>query len=314
MERRKRTWTKNKLLADPDGHPVLSVWKVPAYEAIFEDRDELGLFFNELRYLLSKDYSEIRNLPPSVLRLKKASLTKTREYNDYTILQKDLSRLCDLGYLKKEQRGYYVLVENPVAHHIKRLNEAAPTLIGAMKNVQVIATESLNLPEDSKKDVETLYSKLREEKAALIEPSLMEFWGGIDKSKLDLPQKIILKIRMEPLRKSPLLRRIIRRKLLITFNNGKRSYDIPASRRRNPEKLEQFIKIVQKHERLLGSFSTDFALGMYSYPDIFTEQYITKKGESLRDKLSVPLEQLSLILREYAKPLYIILSPPDDAT
>jgi hypothetical protein len=134
MKRRERKWTKGKLLKEPEKHPVLGLWGAKEVQLILKKRGEKGLHFNDLRFLLCKDYDLIKIPPKDWIAFSQEKLKKMREYNDYTILQKDLTKLCEIGFLRKEARGYYIHVESPVIRYIQDFNVAGRNLVGSSKN------------------------------------------------------------------------------------------------------------------------------------------------------------------------------------
>jgi hypothetical protein len=50
---------------------------------------------------------------------------------------------------------------------------------------------------------------------------------------------------------------------------------------------------------------------MYTYPDIFTEQYIAKKGEKFLDEMEIHQTKLQSLLMEFGKPCYVLLAPKE---
>jgi len=309
MKRRARKWTRGKLLKSPRKHPILALWEIPEVKKIIQKRGEEGLHFNDMRYLLCKDYRKIKRPPKEWNIFSHNILKNMREYNDYTILQKDLTKLCDIGFLRKEARGYYAKVKEPVMRYIKDFNFLGRDLIGSSEICDIVATEPIDITEDVEEGCEEIFKTIMDLRAATFEPKILDFWKKVDSSKLDLQQKILLRGELYPFTSSGYLKRVIKKECLITTKKGKESLDIPPFRKRNAEKLKKFIDQTRKHSKYLGDYAVKYALGMYSYPNIFTEDYIAKKGVKFMEELEPYLQRLQNLHSEFAKPCYVLLAP-----
>jgi hypothetical protein len=309
MKRRERKWTKGKLLKDPQKHPILGLWDIPEAKKIMEKRGEKGLHFNDMRYLLCKDFKHIKRPPKEWDIITAKILREMREYNDYTILQKDLTKLVEIGFLKKEARGYYTHVERPVMRYIRDFNFSGRNLIGSSHEVDIVATEDVELPEDVEIEGENLFKRITYSRDMAFESQVLEFWNKVDSSKLDIQQKILLRSELYPFTKNQHLKKIIKKKCLITTKKGREFFDISPFRKRTAEKLKKFIDITKKHSKSLGNYAVKYAMGMYSYPNIFTEEYISKKGKNFREELEPFMKQVKTIHIEFEKPFYVLLAP-----
>jgi hypothetical protein len=309
MKRRERKWTKGKLLSEPQKHPILALFYMPEAQKIIKKRGEKGLHFNDMRYLLCKDYNQIKKPPSEWNTLASNLRNKLREYNDYTILQKDLTKLCEIGFLKKESRGYYIHVEIPVMRYIQDINFSGRDFIGSSDECDIIATESFDVSEDVEFECGMLFGKIMTHRASSFEDRILDLWDKVDSSKLDIQQKILLRGELYPFTSDDHLKKVIRRKCLVTTNKGKESYDIPPFRKRNAEKLRIFIDKAKKHSNVLGDYTVKYAIGMYTYPQIFTEDYIKKKGHDFLDDMVLHQERLEDLILEFNKPCYVLLAP-----
>ena len=147
------------------------------------------------------------------------------------------------------------------------------------------------------------------QRAKIFEPRILEFWKKVDSSKLDIQQKIFLKSELYPFTRDERLKKVIKRQCLITTKKGRESYDIPPFRKRNAEKLKKSIDTAKKHSKALKHYIVKYAMGMYSYPNIFTEEYIVKKGSNFSDELEPYIRSLHSIIFEFTKPCYVLLAP-----
>jgi hypothetical protein len=311
MKRRERKWTKGKLLKEPEKHPVLSLWISPKVLSVMKMRGEKGLHFNDMRFLLCKDYKQIKIPPKGWSTFSEDKLKKMREYNDYTILQKDLTKLCEIGFLRKEARGYYTHVESPVIRYIQDVNVAGKNLVGSSKICDIVATDGFELSQDVEKRCGTLFSDIMEFRAKNFETKIIDFWKRVDSSKLDIQQKIVLRNELFPFTQSERLKKIIKKECQITTSKGKETFDISPFKKRNAEKLKMFINKTKKHSDNLGNFAVPFAIGMYSYPNIFNEKYIAKKGSVFLDDMEIYQRKLQNLISEFAKPCYVLLAPKE---
>lgn len=309
MKRRERKWTRGKLLKEPEKHPVLALWAKPEVLDLMKKRGEGGLHFNDMRFLLCKDFTMIKIPPKGLDAFSQNTLTKMREYNDYTILQKDLTKLCEIGFLRKEARGFYIHVESPLMQYIQDFNVAGRNLVGSSKRCDIIATEAFELSNDVEKRSEALYSEIMEFRAPNYETKIIDFWKRVDSSKLDIQQKIILRNELFPFTESDRLKKLIKKECMITTKKGNEVFDVSPFKKRNAEKLKIQIDKIKKHSNDLGNFAVTYAIGMYSYPNIFTEQYIAKKGPKFLNEMEIYHTKLQSILTEYAKPCYILFAP-----
>jgi predicted transcriptional regulator len=309
MKRRERKWTKRKLLKEPRKHPILSLWERPEVQKITNKRGEKGLHFNDMRYLLCRDFKLIKRPPKEWKVFSDKELKAMREYNDYTILQKDLTKLCDIGFLRKESRGYYSRVGRPVIKYIQDFSSSGRNLIGSTENCDIVATDDIELTEDVEKQCEDLFKNIMDSKALTFESKILDFWDKVDSSRLDIQQKILLRSDLYPFTRNEILKKLIKKECLITTKRGKESFDISPFRKRKAAKLKKFINITKKHSKSLGNYDVKYAMGMYSYPNIFTEDYITKKGKDFKGELEPYIRQLQTILLEFEKPCYVLLAP-----
>lgn len=309
MKRRQRKWTKGKLLREPQKHPILALWERPEILKIMNIRGEEGLHFNDMRYLLCKDFGQIKRPPKEWSVFSEKALKGMKEYNDYTILQKDLTKLCDIGFLRKESRGYYARVERPVMRYIQDFSLLGRNLIGSTEQCDVVATEAIELTEDVEIECETLFKRIMDSRAQTFESNILDFWNKVDSSQLDIQQKILLRSELYPFTRNEQLKKLIKKRCLITTVRGKESFDIPPFRRRNAEKLKKFIDLTRKHSKALGNYAVKYAIGMYSYPNIFTEDYIAKKGKDFKNELEPYIKRLQVLLSEFTRPCYVLLAP-----
>jgi hypothetical protein len=311
MKRRQRKWTKGKLLQEPEKHPVLALWTNSHVQSILKKRGEKGLHFNDMRYLLCKDYKQIKIPPKDMDALSPEKLKKMREYNDYTILQKDLTKLCEIGFLKKVARGYYTHVESPVMRYIQDVNVVGRNLIGSSKNCDIVATEAFEISEDAEKQCGDVFTQIMEFRSHQFEPKIREFWARVDSSRLDIQQKIILRNDLYPFTQSDHLKKIIKKECLITTDKGKEAFDISPFKKRNAEKLKKLIDKTKKHSDILGNLTVAYSIGMYSYPNIFSEEYIKRKGKAFIDEMKIHKIRLQSILMDFTKPCYILFAPKE---
>ncbi|UCE74211.1 MAG: hypothetical protein JSV56_00520 [Methanomassiliicoccales archaeon] len=309
MKRRERKWTKGKLLKEPQKHPILALWDRPEVLRVMDKRGEKGLHFNDLRFMLCKDFKMIKLPPKDWNAFSSQTLNAMREYNDYTILQKDLTKLCEIGFLRKESRGYYSHVERPVMRYIQDIDKAARNLIGSAKDCDIVATDSFELSDDVKIQCGEVFKKILESRAQLFSPRILDFWKEVDSSKLDIQQKILLRSDLYPFTQAEKLKKLIKKECLITTSRGREAFDIPPFKKRKPEKLRQLIELTDKYSEALGNYTVKYAIGMYSYPKIFTERYIAKKGTSFKDQLEYFQQKLQALLLDFARPCYILLAP-----
>ncbi|UCE36882.1 MAG: hypothetical protein JSW00_15455 [Thermoplasmata archaeon] len=309
MKRRERKWTKGKLLTEPKKHPILALWHKPEVQKIIGKRGEKGLHFNDLRYMLCKDYKQIKKPPSEWSIFSDNTLKKMREYNDYTILQKDLTKLCDIGFLRKESRGYYTHVEIPVMRYIQDINFSGRNLIGTTNDCDIVATEAIELSEDVEGECGALFKDIMSARAIMFEPRILDFWNKVDSSKLDIQQKILLRSELYHFTGNDHLKKTIKKKCVLTTKKGKESYDIPPFKKRNAEKLRRFIDLSKKHSKFLGDYTVKYAIGMYTYPNLFTEDYIKEKGGEFLDDLEPYFSRLQDLIIEFSKPCYVLLAP-----
>jgi hypothetical protein len=232
-----------------------------------------------------------------------------REYNDYTILQKDITKLCDIGFLRKRSRGFYTHVERPVMRYIRDVNLSARNLVGSSEECDILASEAFELSEDVENECEYLLNKILEARASSFESKIRSFWNEVDSSKLDIQQKIILRGELYPFTRYERLKRLIKRECLITTERGKNAFDISPFKKRNTEKMRGLIEITKKYSKELGAHAVKYAMGMYSYPSTFTEDYIAKKGKDFKDELAPYFNRSQILLSEFAKPCYVVLAP-----
>jgi hypothetical protein len=148
-------------------------------------------------------------------------------------------------------------------------------------------------------------------RAPNFEERILDFWKKVDSSKLDIQQKIILKNELFPFTQTERLKKLIRKECLITTKKGKENYDVSPFKRRNAEKLKNLIDGTKKYSKALGNHSVTYAIGMYSYPNIFTEDYITKKGSKFLDEMEPYQARLQPILMEFSKPCYVLFAPKE---
>jgi hypothetical protein len=309
MKRRERKWTKGKLLKEPEKHPVLGLWATSEAQTVMKKRGEKGLHFNDLRFLLCKDYDMIKIPPKGWDTISRNRLNTMREYNDYTILQKDLTKLCEIGFLRKVARGFYTHVESPVIRYIQDFNVAGRNLVGTSKGCDIVATEAFELTPDLEKRTGFLFSEIMEYRAKNFETKIIDFWSRVDSSKLDIQQKIILRNELYPFTQSDSLKKFIRKECQITTDKGKETFDISPFKKRNAEKLKLLIDKTKKHSDALGNYTVPYAIGMYSYPNIFTEGYISKKGSAFLEGMEIHKKKLQSIIVDFEKPCYILLAP-----
>jgi hypothetical protein len=309
MKRRERKWTKGKLLKEPEKHPVLSLWAQPVVVNLMKNRGENGLHFNDMRFLLCKDYKQIRIPPKGWGEFSDSSLKKMRVYNDYTILQKDLTKLCEIGFLRKESRGFYTHVESPVMRYIQEFNVASRSLVGSSRKCDIVATEAFDISEETEKRCDILYSDILEFRAKNFEARIIDFWKRVNSSKLDIQQKIVLRNELYPFTESERLKKLIKKECLITTKKGKEVFDVSPFKKRNAEKLKIHIDKIKKHSKFLGNYTVTYAIGMYSYPGTFTEDYIAKKGTKFLDEMEIFQTKLQSMLAEFAKPCYVLFAP-----
>ncbi len=309
MKRRQRKWTKGKLLKEPQKHPILALWERPEILKITTKRGEKGLHFNDMRYLLCKDFERIKRPPKEWKVFSDKALKEMREYNDYTILQKDLTKLCDIGFLKKEARGYYSRVDSPVMQYIQDINLSGRNLIGSTDECDIVATEAIELTEDVEGECETLFKRIMDSRAKTFESKILNFWKKVDSSRLDVQQKILLRGELYPFTRNEHLKKLIKKECRITTKRGKESFNISPFRKRNAKKLKKFIDVTKRHSKPLGNYAVKYAMGMYSYPNIFTEEYITKKGRAFQAEIEHYVKQLQVMILDYDKPCYVLLAP-----
>ncbi len=309
MKRRQRKWTKGKLLEEPQRHPILALWDRPEVRNITRKRGEKGLHFNDMRFLLCKDFKEIKRLPKEWNIFLERTLRGMREYNDYTILQKDLAKLCDIGFLNKISRGYYIPAEKPVSQYIQDFTLSGASLICSTEECDVLATEAIEPTEEVKIGCKNLYGDVMNARALTFKSKVLSLWKGVDSSRLDIQQKIILRGELYPFTRNESLKRLIKKECLITTKKGKEAFNISPFRKRDATKLRKFIDLTNKYADQLGNYAVNYAMGMYSYPNIFTEGYITKKGTDFKDEMKPHAQKLQGLLLEFAKPCYVLLAP-----
>jgi hypothetical protein len=309
MKRRERKWTKKKLLIEPESHPILGLWSSPEISKILKKRGEKGLHFNDLRYLLCKDWKDIKRPPKDWERFQGQTLRGMREYNDYTILQKDLTKLCDMGFLKKAARGYYTPVSGPVMQYIQDITFSGKSIIGTNTACDIVATEAFELPDDIETECGILFRRIMEARARSYESSILKLWKEVDSSKLDLQQKIILRNELYPLAANERLRRFFRRSCLVTTDRGRETFDISPFRKRNAEKMKGLIALTDRYSEHLGIHAVKYALGIYTFPKIFTEKYVQSKGTAFKKELVPFMEKLKSLQLELGKPCYVLLAP-----
>jgi hypothetical protein len=133
----------------------------------------------------------------------------------------------------------------------------------------------------------------------------------VDSSKLDIQQKIVLRNELYPFTQSVRLKKLIKKDCQITTSKGKEIFDISPFKKRNAEKLKMFIDKTKKHSEALGNYAVPYAIGMYSYPSIFTENYLNKKGSAFLDDMEIHKKKLQGLIVEYAKPCYILFAPKE---
>jgi hypothetical protein len=148
-------------------------------------------------------------------------------------------------------------------------------------------------------------------RAKNFEAKIIDFWKRVDSSKLDLQQKIVLRNELFPFTQSEHLRKIIKKECQITTSKGKETFDISPFKKRNAEKLKMFINKTKKHSDALDKFAVPYAIGMYSYPNIFTERYIAKKGSAFLDNMEIHQKKLQNLISEFAKPCYVLFAPKE---
>jgi hypothetical protein len=309
MKRRQRKWTKGKLLKEPQKHPILGLWASPEVKKVMKKRGEEGLHFNDMRYLLCKDFKLIKKPPKEWSVFSNEVLKRIREYNDYTILQKDLTKLCEIGFLKKESRGYYTQLETPMMRYIQDLNLASRNLIGSADECDIVATENIVLPDEVENECGAVFRKIMAARAETFKVKILNFWSRVDSSKLDIQQKILLKSELFPFTQDEQLKKFIKKQCLITTKKGKESFDVPPFKKRNAEKMRTFIDITKKHSRALGINAVRYAMGMYTYPNIFTEKYISEKGTDFSEEMEPYIGILKDMFLEFTKPCYVLLAP-----
>ncbi len=309
MKRRERKWTKVKLMEDPQQHPILALWDIPEVLKVIKKRGENGLHFNDMRYLRCRDYKKIKRPPKDWSIFSENTLRKMREYNDYTILQKDITKLCDIGFLRKRSRGYYTHVERPVMRYIRDISLSARNLVGSGEECDILASEAFELSEDVENECEHIFHKILEARASSFESKIRSFWNELESSELDIPQKIILRGELYPFTRYEGLKRLIKKECLITTEKGREAFDISPFKKRNAEKMRELIEITKKYSKELGAHAVKYAMGMYSYPNIFTEDYIAKKGKDFKDELAPYISRSQALLSEFAKPCYVVLAP-----
>jgi hypothetical protein len=154
-----------------------------------------------------------------------------------------------------------------------------------------------------------LFSEISEFRAQNYQGKIIDFWKRVDSSKLDLQQKIILRNELFPFTQTDGLKKLIKKECTITTKKGKETFDVSPFKKRNAEKLKKHIDKIKKHSNNLGNYTVTYAIGMYSYPNIFTEQYIAKKGGKFLNEMEIYQTKLQSMLSEYAKPLYILFAP-----
>ncbi len=182
-------------------------------------------------------------------------------------------------------------------------------LIGSTRECDIIATDDIELPDEVEIDCEALFKKIMKSRALTFESKILRFWNKVDSSKLDTQQKILLKGELYPFTRNERLKKLIKKECLITTKNGKESFDISPFRKRNAEKLKKFIDLTKKHSKQLGNYTVKYAMGMYSYPNIFTLDYIKKKDVDFRNELQPYAKELQAMLLEFEKPCYVLLAP-----
>lgn len=309
MKRRSRQWTKGKLLKEPQKHPILTLWDNPEILKIMKRRGEEGLHFNDMRFLLCKDFKQIKRPPADWKSFSANKLKKTRIYNDYTILQKDLTKLCEIGFLKKEARGYYIHVERPMMRYIRDIDLSGKNLIGTTDECDILATDEITLSDDLGIECEILFKRIMDARGNSFKHKILNFWKDVDSSKLDIQQKVLLRSELYPFTSNDILKKFIRKECQITTKKGKETLDIPPFRKRDAEKLSKYIDATKKHSNNLGNYSVKYAMGMYTYPNIFTEDYIAKKGPDFKDELELYIKKVNDLLVEFSKPCYVLLAP-----
>ncbi len=107
------------------------------------------------------------------------------------------------------------------------------------------------------------------------------------------------------------LKKLIKKECTLTTKKGKETFDVSPFKKRNAEKLKKQIDKIKKHSNYLGNYAVTYAIGMYSYPDIFTQQYIARKHEKFLNEMESYQTKLQSMLLEYAKPLYILFAPKE---
>jgi hypothetical protein len=309
MKRRHRTWTKGRLLEDPQKHPILALWDRPEVVSIMKERGEDGLHFNDMRHLLCKDFNQIKRPSGDWNAISVKLLGQIRIYNNYTILQKDLTKLCEIGFLKKKARGYYEHVERPVMRYIRDLSLSGQNLVGSTEECDILASEDIDLDEEVEMECEKVYTSIQERRAHKFESRILTLWQDIDASDLDLPQKIVLKGELNPFTRSARLKKLIKRRCLVTTEKGKQSYEMPLFKKRHAGKLKACIDIANRYADSLGNLSVKFAVGMYTFPSIFNEDYIAKKGADFRGEMKPFFDRIITLIVEFENPCYILLAP-----
>ena len=309
MKRRQRKWTRGKLLEEPGKHPILALWDRPEVQEVIKNRGEAGIHFNDMRFLLCRDFREIKRPAVEWDAFSKEELKKMREYNDYTMLQKDLSKLCDIGLLNKEARGYYEPAAEPLMHHIRDISTLGRNLIGSMGECDILATESIDLEYEVKTECERTFNDIMEARALSFKSRILDFWNDVDSSHLYIQKKILLRSELYPFTKNEALKRLVVKECLISTKKGKKVFFISPFKKRNAKRLKKLIDITKKHPDKLGGHAVTYAMGMYSYPNIFTEEYISEKGPDFVSEMESYMQRLQDLLLDFDSPCYVILAP-----
>jgi hypothetical protein len=218
-------------------------------------------------------------------------------------------KLCEIGFLKKEARGYYIHVERPVMRYIRDIDLSGKNLIGSTDECDILATDDIELSEDLGIECEMLFKRIMDTRGKSFKHKIQNFWKEVDSSKLDIQQKIMLRSDLFPFTSNDILRKFIKKECQITTKKGRENLDIPPFMKRDAQKLGKFIEATKKYSKNLGNYSVKYAMGMYTYPNIFTEEYIAKKGPDFKDELELYHKKLNDLLVEFSKPCYVLLAP-----
>jgi hypothetical protein len=214
-----------------------------------------------------------------------------------------------MGFLEKKARGYYERTERPLIDHFSQLNESKKILIGSTPNCDIMATDAIELTPELKQKSSELYEELMEIRNANLEDEILSFWKLIENSKLDPQQRIIMRNELHPFATNQYLRKVIKKNCLTTIGRIKSSYEISPNKKRDAGKMRKFIELVKKYEDYLGIYAVKYAMGMYTYPNIFTEKYIKGKGINFKKDLRPYKARLDSLLKTFENPGYIILAP-----